>query len=266
MAEAFGKLGTALSLSGRDAEADEPSGRAVDQYRGLHVRFPGQYVRDLAISLNNRVGLLDRLGDVAGAEQTSAEAVSLFRSLREDAAEIEGARNLESWVQDVRPDLETALIARATILSKLKRLEDEVGTVEEAVSILRPMADEAPDQFLYLLGQALNNFAAALERQARQSEAVAALTEAVGIFEQLTQLQPAFRQLLAHVLGEYMVALARNDRLEESAEAGWRAVAEYKALVGVHPEVHRTGLDRTQSNLAIVLEEIRSRADGSAAR
>ena len=254
LAQALENAVTLATSSGRSAEAVAPMEEALAIYRELAADGSFNSKRALAICLNNRIHLFDNLGSFEKAVESGEEAVKLFRDLvPANVAEFHPT-SLADWVSNVHSDLATCLLALSTALNKVKRYRESLATVEEAVQAFIPLADDYPDYFRPLLGQAYNNWAMGLDGLGRPAEAAAKVLKAVAIFRDLDGIRPdVYRPYLAHVLVGESLALAKSDRLPDAADVAREALELYEGLAQSRPDAFRPNVLQACDNLVMIL-------------
>ena len=110
-------------------------------------------------------------------------------------------------------------------LSDLGRREEALAATQEAVSLYRRLAEQAPDAFSPDLAMSLNNLGNRLSDLGRREEALAATQEAVSLYRRLAELAPdAFIPVLAGSLNNLGSDLSALGRREEALVAAREAV------------------------------------------
>jgi hypothetical protein len=124
-------------------------------------------------------------------------------------------------------------------LSDLGRREEALAASQEALDIIRRLAQSRPNAFLPDLAGSLNNTGAMLSNLGRREEALAASKESVDIRRRLAQSRPdAFLPDLARSLGVHSGALAALDRHAEAARAAVDALRMLLPYVQRYPETY----------------------------
>jgi len=122
-------------------------------------------------------------------------------------------------------------------LGELERPEEALTAIEEAVRILRELAKDRPDLFLYNYAWALNNRGGRLARLGRLNESRADVRQADGIFRQLAQGRPdTFFLETAVSLNNQSMNLADSGQREEALSAIEQATGIYEQLVRANPD------------------------------
>ncbi|MDQ6777052.1 MAG: tetratricopeptide repeat protein [Actinomycetota bacterium] len=197
-----------LSELARREDALKAIEEAVEIWRGLASARPGAFRQasalvELATALSNQSGSLSGLGRREDALKAIEEAIEIRRELA--AAQPDAALQAR-----LRADLATALNNQAGWLSDLRRRDEALTAIEEAVEIRRELAETEPDAFLADLATALGNESSRLVDVARREDALAASEERVEILRGLEAARPdAFRPDLTTALSN------QADRLSE---------------------------------------------------
>ncbi|WBB75577.1 tetratricopeptide repeat protein [Micromonospora sp. WMMD1128] len=197
----------AISLSNRGAllftvgcreEALALAEGAVDVYRRLAEANPAAHLPDLATSLNNLGVLRSEPDKREQALAAAEEATAIHRRL--------AGANPAAYL----PHLAMSLTNVSERLSQVGRREEALAAAEEAVTIRRRLAEANPVAYLPFLARSLSAYArVCVSVDADMTGALAAVTEAVGLYEPLArQLPQAFadhlsdaRQIRADIIG-----------------------------------------------------------------
>jgi tetratricopeptide (TPR) repeat protein len=172
-------LGNWLSGLGRRDEALAAAEEATGIYRRLAEANPAAYLPNLAGSLNNLGMFLSGLGRRNEALAPAEEAATIRRQLAE--------ANPAAYL----PDLATSLNNLGIFLSELGRHEQALGPAEEAVTIRRRLAEANPAAYLPGLAASLWAYARVCANiKDNLPEALNAITEAIGIYQPLTEQLP----------------------------------------------------------------------------
>ena len=227
----------ALTVLARAALTDD---RAVGQLRSaLAADLDNLAVPALSVAVETNPMMGELLNQVINAQPVSRQTL-----MRIDAAlpypssalAAPAAVVLRRLVDGSRDDVERArhLMRLSNRLGDLERPEDALAAIEEAVRILRELAEDRPDLFLYDYAWALNNRGGRLARLERQDESRADLQRADGIFRQLAQGRPAaFLHEIAVSLNNQSMSLADSGRREEALAAIEQATGIFERLVEV---------------------------------
>ena len=148
----------------------------------------------------------------------------------------------------------TALNNLAGRLSDLGRREEALGSAQEAVTIMRTLAERRPDAFLPDLAGSLNNLANRLSDLGRREEALDSAQEAVTIRRGLAERRPnAFLTGLATSLSNLAIMLGELGRREEAIQTAQEAVTIRRVLVERGPDAFLPDLAASLNNLASML-------------
>ncbi|MBB4752791.1 tetratricopeptide repeat protein [Actinoplanes lobatus] len=179
LAASLHNLGAFLSELGRREQALAQAEEATVIYRRLAEANPDAYLPDLAASLNNLGNHLSELGRREQALARAEEAVTIRRGLAE--------ANPDAYL----PDLAASLHNLGTFLSGLGRREQALARAEEAVTIRRGLAEANPDAYLPDLAMSLRAYGwVCVNVKANYAQALESVTEAIGLFEPLTEQLP----------------------------------------------------------------------------
>ncbi|MFJ8690758.1 tetratricopeptide repeat protein, partial [Micromonospora wenchangensis] len=137
----------------------------------------------------------------------------------EEATDIYG-RLAEAYPAAYLPDLAASLNNLGIMLSGLGRWEEALAPSEEAVTIRRRLAEANPAAYLTNLATSLCAYGrVCVNMQANFSEALEAVTEAVNIYEGLTEQLPAVfaERLFAayQIVADVLDGLGRADEAAE---------------------------------------------------
>ncbi|MBO4161431.1 tetratricopeptide repeat protein [Micromonospora antibiotica] len=208
LAMSLNNLGTILLGLGRREEALAPSEEGTGIYRRLVEVNPAAYLPALAMSLNNLGVCLSGLGRREKALALSKEAVMIRRRLAE--------ANPTAYL----PDLTMSVNNLSIRLSELGRWEEALALNEEATVICRRLAEANPAAYLPdLASSSLAYGRLCVTMQANFTEALEAVTEAVNIYERLTEQLPAvFAERLFAAYQTLANVLDGLGRVDEAAE------------------------------------------------
>ncbi len=260
LAQSLENQALACGFLNRNVEALNALQEALPIYRKLAKQNPEKFKSDLARCLNNQVNLLDNLGRLEEAAASAEEAVQIYHQISMNIDKYGNqsfASGLETWVQDIRPNLGDSLLAQSTILNKLERKEESLAAVEEAVDIFETLAQDYPDQFRHHLGMTYNNLAMGLGGLDRNEEALTAMKKSTDIYRELVKIRPeVFRQYLAHTLNGKAAALIRVGKPEEAIFCIQEAIKEYEQLTKIRPESFLPLLAQSNERLASVYRSL----------
>jgi len=158
-------------------------------------------------------------------------------------AEVEGRirlykEALEAEARKRRPHLPriaTLYEELSSLYSAIGQREEALQAAQEAVEILRQLAQQPPQAFFPELAMSLNNLGAMLSALGRREEALQATQEAAEIFRRLAQQLPqAFLPDLAHSLHNLGAGLSALGQREGALAATQEAVALRHQLARQH--------------------------------
>jgi tetratricopeptide (TPR) repeat protein len=225
-----------LFARGRFREAREHLDEAVRLYREApSAGVPTEFA--LAGALHNRAKCLTELGIRDDARRDARDAVAIMRK----CARIDR--------ESTEPFLARALSQVAVLLLLDVRPRMAAKAAREAVAISRRVAEasdarapdarsaaahdrETPDRIT--LAMALNNLSLCLWHLGRHEQRLAAIEEAVSIYESAARDHKAWEPLLAEGLDNLGVARQAVGRGPEALDAARRSVALYKSMSASH--------------------------------
>ena len=226
-----------LQEVGRLADALDSSAEAVDLHRGLAEDAGADHLPGLAMALNNRSAILAEAGLARPALDTSTEAVDLYRSL--------ARTNHNSYL----PDLAMALTNHAMrLLEVTGRRADAAAFSQEAVALFRELTDLNRSAHLPSLAMALSHAARLVEpgqpvEPGQLTDALAASAEAVVLFRELTDLNPAAHlHTLGMALNNRAALLAGTGNAADAFLLSGQSVDVYRELVGINRAAHLLNL------------------------
>jgi tetratricopeptide (TPR) repeat protein len=156
-------LGTRLYALGRSDEILPIARRAVQLYRKLASRSPGEFLPMLARSLASLGLYLSDLGRDRDALRPAREAVELFRQLTQKLPD------------ELLVSLADSLSNLSICLSRLGRIEQAIETVLESIGILRGFSSSTRNAILPLLAACLNNMGGWLHKLDRIEDCLVVL-------------------------------------------------------------------------------------------
>ncbi|MFH9761257.1 tetratricopeptide repeat protein [Streptomyces anulatus] len=240
LAGALHRLSNLLSAAGNRTGALPPAKEAARIYAELGMKHPGAFQAELALAMGALGDRVADTGDRAAAVPFAKQSVRLQRELVE-----------EERPRASVPALAAYLLNYATRLAGAGEAVEAVPRAEEAVGLLRGLAEEDPEAFLPRLATALHALGNHRAAVSDTSGAIEAAQEACGRFRALTAQRPdAFRPELAAALD----GLAGHLDKAGDAGAGLRAAEEAVALcresAAQSPEAFRPGLAAALRTLA----------------
>jgi len=165
-----------------------------------------------------------------------------------------------------QPDLKTTLAISlnnlAVRLSAVGDYDEALKAAQEAVDILRDLANANPDAFRPYLAGSLNNLANRLSAVGKRDQALKAAQEATDLYTVLADANPdAFRPDLAGSLNNLANRLSAVGRRKEALKAAQEAVDIRRDLAGANPDAFRPDLADSLNNLANSLSDLGRRKE-----
>ncbi|GAA2793887.1 tetratricopeptide repeat protein [Crossiella cryophila] len=134
--------------------------------------------------------------------------------------------------------------------------QQALAASEQAVTILKQVADINPDIYLTALATALSSHSVDLSVAGRLPEALIAAAESVQIYRKLAEQDPgSFLPDLASGLGSLGVSLSHVDRVQEALAHIEESISIYRRLAHDNP-AHLHGLARSMYCLGTNLAEV----------
>ena len=163
-----------------------------------------------------------------------------------------------------QPDLKTTLAISlnnlAVRLSAVGDYDEALKAAQEAVDILRDLANANPDAFRPYLAGSLNNLANRLSAVGKRDQALKAAQEATDLYTVLADANPdAFRPDLAGSLNNLANRLSAVGRRKEALKAAQETAELYTILADANPDAFRPDLAMSLNNLANRLSEVGKR-------
>ncbi|RZU11430.1 tetratricopeptide repeat protein [Kribbella rubisoli] len=190
-----------------------------------------------------RARFLRDAGRYEEALESAEQAVAAYRGI---ATTADSAEHL--------PRLVESMTVLSNALAQLGRHEEALLPALEAVEIVRSSADT--DRSSRLAGL-LNNLGIRLWDLGRREESLAQLEEAVTLYQQLAEGQPAtYAPEYASSLNNLGIRLAQQGRRDEAVERIELAVEIRGRLADFNPAVYRPLLASALSNLGNALAEL----------
>jgi predicted DNA-binding ArsR family transcriptional regulator len=147
-------------------------------------------------------------------------------------------------------------------LFELGRRAEALEATQEAVEILRQLAQQNPDALRPELASSLHNLGVRLSALGRRAEALQATQEAVEILRQLAQQNPnAFLPELARSLNRQGFALSELGRRAEALQAAQESVEILRQLAQQNPDTFLPDLARSLNNMGIWLSTLGRREE-----
>ncbi len=212
LASALHRLSHLRAATGDRAGAPAPAKEAARIYAELGMKRPGDFQAELALTMGALGDRVADTGDPAAAVPFVKQSVRLQRELVEEQQP--GASV---------PALAEYLLNYAARPADAGRTVAAVPQAEEAVGLLRGLAEEDPDAFLPRLAAALHALGHRRAAVSDTSGAVEAAHEARGRFRLLAARRPEFRPELAAAMDGFAGHSTR--RATPGRVSGWRGKA-----------------------------------------
>ncbi|MFI1220818.1 MULTISPECIES: tetratricopeptide repeat protein [unclassified Streptomyces] len=240
LARALHELSDRRSATGDRTGALAPAKEAARTYAELGTERPGYFQAELALAMGALGDRIADTGDRATAVPFAKQSVRLQRELVEE--ERPGASV---------PALAEYLLRYATHLAAAGEVVEAVAPAEEAVHLLRRLAEQDPEAFLPRLAAALHALGNHLAAVSDTSGAIEAAQEARSRFRALAAQRPAlFRPELARALDGLAGHLDRAGDTGAGLRVAEEAVALHRELAAQRPEDCRPGLAAALCTLA----------------
>ncbi|MFF8440119.1 tetratricopeptide repeat protein [Streptomyces californicus] len=226
LAAALHRWSERLAALGDHRAALRPAEDSAEIYVGLGVECPGMFQQESALTMGVLGERIAAAGDPAGAVPFAKQSVRLQRELV-----TEGQPGASV------PALAASLLSYAARLAETGQSVAAVPHAEEAVGLLRGLAEEDPDAFLPRLAAALDALGHHRAAVSDASGAVEAAREARDRYRALGAERPdAFRPELAAALEGLARHLGRAGDPAEGLRAAEEAVALRRAAAAERPE------------------------------
>ncbi|MFI0866992.1 tetratricopeptide repeat protein [Streptomyces californicus] len=226
LAAALHRWSERLAALGDHRAALRPAEDSAEIYVGLGVECPGMFQQESALTMGVLGERIAAAGDPAGAVPFAKQSVRLQRELV-----TEGQPGASV------PALAASLLSYAARLAETGQSVAAVPHAEEAVGLLRGLAEEDPDAFLPRLAAALDALGHHRAAVSDASGAVEAAREARDRYRALGAERPdAFRPELAGALEGLARHLGRAGDPAEGLRAAEEAVALRRAAAAERPE------------------------------
>jgi tetratricopeptide (TPR) repeat protein len=217
LAATLASLGTVYAQDGRFIAALNPAREAVDLYRTLGAGME----RELALGLSSFGIRLGQAGETTRALRTAEEAVALLRVLAAN-----GDPNLVL-------DLGNALTRIGALWRDAGQIAEGLAVTEEAVDLIRTVRGDNRRN----LASALNNLGGRRGDTGDHEGAIAAVTEAVEIYRDLWDGDPARSSELAGALDNLGTLHRIAGRNRDFVTASEEAALLYRLLAGTNLRV-----------------------------
>ncbi|MEV0883161.1 tetratricopeptide repeat protein [Streptomyces microflavus] len=240
LAAALGELSALRAGAGDREGALAPAKEAARIYAELGMKRPDRFQAELAQAMGALGDRIADTGDRATAVPFAKQSVRLQRELVEE--EEPGASV---------PALAEYLLSYAGHLAVAGEAVEAVPLAEEAVGLLRRLAEEDPEAFLPRLAAALHGLGGHRATVSDTSGAVEAAQEACGRLRELAAQRPgAFRPELATALDGLAGHLDKAGDVAAGLRAAEEAVALHREPAAQRPEACRPGLAAALLTLA----------------
>jgi tetratricopeptide (TPR) repeat protein len=188
-----------------------------------------------------------------------------YPSLTLASAHIAVARRILATYAPEEPGRALWLNTLGVLLGDLRRPDEALAAIEEAVIIRRSLAEARPGAFLPDLATSLNNLSIHLTHAGRRADALAAIEEAVIIRRSLAESRPdAFLPDLATSLTNQSSCLSGLGRRADALAVIEGAVTAYRMLAGTRPGAFLASLATSLNNKSVCLLELRRYAEALA--
>ncbi|MCX4651875.1 tetratricopeptide repeat protein [Streptomyces microflavus] len=240
LAAALGELSALRAGAGDREGALAPAKEAARIYAELGMKRPDRFQAELAQAMGALGDRIADTGDRATAVPFAKQSVRLQRELVEE--EEPGASV---------PALAEYLLSYAGHLAGAGEAVEAVPLAEEAVGLLRRLAEEDPEAFLPRLAAALHGLGGHRATVSDTSGAVEAAQEACGRLRELAAQRPgAFRPELATALDGLAGHLDKAGDAAAGLRAAEEAVALHREPAAQRPQACRPGLAAALLTLA----------------
>ncbi|CAD6886987.1 unnamed protein product, partial [Tilletia laevis] len=153
-----------------------------------------------------------------------------------------------------RVNLASALRYLSSSFYSVGRWDEALATSEEAISIIKPMADREPKRYNAHLARAMRQTSVCQSRIGEHDAAMQSTVWALDVIRSLHKTRPAvFKSDLAETLLNYSVDLGNAGRHEEALKAIEEALALYRSLHKARPAVFESELASTLHYYSICL-------------
>ncbi|CAD6900297.1 unnamed protein product [Tilletia caries] len=159
-------------------------------------------------------------------------------------------RNALNWV-----NLASTLRHLSRSFLKVGRSDEALATSEEAISIIKPMADQEPNRYNVHLAEAFNLAAKCQWQTAEYDAAIKSTVRALDIIQFLHEARPAaFEADLARTLDDYSSRLREAGYHKEVLKAAEEGLALYRSLHKARPAAFEADLAGTLDNHSMLSE------------
>ena len=219
-ASALSGAASVLVTKKRWDEARQRFEQAAELHRANIARHPqdAEARRNLARSQTNFAGLLEGLGDSAGAAAARQEAETLFAGTGDNQPKSPESRHREAANQ----------FNRGIQLARSGQLDQALKAYEEAATGWRRLGQDFPanNEYAKALRPVLMNISTLLERRQKSAECLAVLDELIGLLHTALEKSPGSSeykgQLLdaLHMQGHHQFATGQDEEAQRSYTAG----------------------------------------------
>jgi tetratricopeptide (TPR) repeat protein len=190
---------------------------------------------------NSEFGL--RLAYLAARQNRFDEAVTTYEALLDiytDPGDVAGTLN------------NLAILCRAT-----QRMKPAEEAYQEALVILRRLAESNPEAYLPDVAMTLNNLANLYRGTRRMKPAEEAYQEALVIRRKLAEANPeTYLPNIATALNNLAVLYSATQRMKPAEEAYQEALITYRQLAEANPEAYLPDVAMTLNNLAVLYSDM----------
>ncbi|CAD6933638.1 unnamed protein product [Tilletia caries] len=158
-------------------------------------------------------------------------------------------RKIGDYAKEDGPDrisFARSLLHLSSILLSMARMDEALVVSEEALAIIKPMADQEPNHYNSHLARTLKLVAVCQWGVGEFNEAIQVSGRALNINRSLYEQHPkTFEADLAEALGDYSKYLSKDGRLEASLKAVEECLPMHRSLYRERPEVFEADLANT---------------------
>jgi len=211
---------------------------ALEINRTLENNQPGEFIADIATTLNNLAILHYRTNRHAEAEKEYGEALKTNRELAD--------QNPDAYM----PDVAMTLNNLAILHSDTNHYDEADKEYDEALRIYRELADKNPDTYMPYVAQTLNNHSALHYSTNRYDEAEKEYGEALEKYRELAKKNPdAYMPCVAGTLNNLGALHYRTKRHAEAEKEYGEALEKYRELAEKNPDAYMPYVAQTLINL-----------------
>ncbi|CAD6906813.1 unnamed protein product [Tilletia controversa] len=226
------------------AGQNDPAQSALDLLDKLRNPFDSSYSEQTLKRLRKLSDNLDELGLLDEDIMVLQILTALCRR------KVIANRNALNWV-----NLASTLRHLSRSFLKVGRSDEALATSEEAISIIKPMADQEPNRYNVHLAEAFNLAAKCQWQTAEYDAAIKSTVRALDIIQFLHEARPAaFEADLARTLDDYSSRLREAGYHKEVLKAAEEGLALYRSLHKARPAAFEADLAGTLDNHSMLSE------------